>query len=52
MYPSIKYGLDFLFALMFLFMLLPVILLVALIITFQNDGIPCFIKTRTGKNGN
>ena len=52
MYPSIKYGLDFLFALMFLFMLLPVILLVALTLTFQNAGSPWFMQTRPGKNGN
>ena len=49
MYPSIKYGLDFLFALMFLFMLLPVILLVALTLTFQNAGSPWFMQTRQEK---
>ena len=52
MYPSIKRGLDLLFALIFLFMLLPVILLIALTLTFQNGGSPWFMQTRPGRNEN
>ena len=36
---------------MFLFMLLPLILLVAILLTFQNQGSPWFMQIRPGKNG-
>ena len=51
MYKSlIKPLLDFLIALVGIIVISPILILVALALTFQNKGTPFFLQTRPGKN--
>lgn len=47
----IKPLLDFIFSFVGLIILSPILLIVSLLLTIVNDGIPFFLQSRPGKNG-
>lgn len=50
MYKSIKRFFDFIFALTFLVIILPLFVLIVIILTMANRGTPFFVQPRPGKN--